>query len=323
MGSSSSSKPSYLLCLTVRTRVIVLVFLLCQFQCCTSAAEVYTHNLSAAKNTSSRWGDNVIEMVYRRHETGSESLSKDVIQILEALFEELAAESSRSKFYETSVGDENIAIWGLFQCRHDLSKEECEGCVNRIPQLMKNNSMNKNGKTDMIPFPAQIHTWGCYIRYKAEEHDEYKVQQPKTNCGPSISSVVGFEEEREGAFTAAESAVVSVGNTYLCDITYKSMHVVAQCQANLEACQCSHCVNNAFKIALDQCPYSLSAHVYLDTCFIRYDYGNINNVNQGGGGGGGGVSAKLAAIVAGGAVALLIGLMFLYFIRAGGKREEW
>lgn len=88
-------------------------------------------------NLSSTNISNLQDLVYRH--CSNQYISTDpagsLPQILSSLFNELVEQSSISKFYETSAGDDYIAVSGLFQCRNDLSRDQCFSCVNRLPEM--------------------------------------------------------------------------------------------------------------------------------------------------------------------------------------------
>lgn len=260
---------------------------------------------------------NLHDLVYRH--CANQYLSTDpagsLPQILSSLFDELVEQSSQSKFYETSVGDDYIAVSGLFQCRNDLSRDQCFNCVNRLPEM----SNTFCGRT----VPARIRLSGCYLHYKADGSQVSRLELQHKTCSESKAANDGFEEVRDGAFAAVLSGVVE-GNGF-CDTSYESMHVIAQCQGNLEGCDCGECVTNAVQIAQDECGESISGEVYLDSCFMSYDYDGINeipsNSNQGFGKGpaGNSSSGRGLAFVAGGAVAVLLVFFFFYMCRSSRK----
>ncbi|KAI3459045.1 hypothetical protein Pfo_015708 [Paulownia fortunei] len=212
--------------------------------------------------------------------------------LLSALFQEFMARSSQSRFFETIVADDTIAISGTFQCRNDLSPDDCRSCVSKFPDM----------STDTNSRPDQLLHRAC-SKHKVNKND--------------------FEEMKYAAFAALESGVMN-GNGF-CEMTYESIHVVAQCAGSLGACDCVECVNNAVQIAAeDECRYSVSGEIYLDSCFISYDYYR----NHGFGGysdednGKGDKSPKLVAIVIGGLAVLSVGLAFCYFMRSFGKEKD-
>ena len=188
-------------------------------------------------------------------------------QTLSSLFQELVAHSSQSKFFKTIEGNNETAISGLFQCRGDMSDEECHNCVNAIPQISDN--------LCSLAMAARIQLFGCYTHYEADGFHEPDATNSKTNllykiCGESEAVDGGFVELRDSAFAALESGVVS-GNGFFSS-SYDSVQVTAQCEGDLGGCDCGECVNNAVQVAQEECGNSVSGEIYLDKCFISYSY---------------------------------------------------
>ncbi|XP_059669069.1 plasmodesmata-located protein 2-like [Cornus florida] len=236
-------------------------------------------------------------------------------ELLSNLFQELIAQSSKSKFFETYIGDDNAAISGLFQCREDLSNGDCNNCVTKLPEL----SNTLCGDT----IPARVQLSGCYVHYEVDGSESSGLELLHKTCSESKAVSSGFEELREGAFAALESGVMS-GHGF-CDMSYESMRVMAQCGGSLGDCECGECVSYAARIALDECGYSLSGQVYLGNCFISYSYyRNGMPSDSYKENGTGNTSGRLVAIVVGGAAALFFVLLFFYFIRScGKKKDDW
>ncbi|KAF7143726.1 hypothetical protein RHSIM_Rhsim05G0171200 [Rhododendron simsii] len=244
-------------------------------------------------------------------------------EILSSLFRELVEQSSVSKFYETSVGDDDIAISGLFQCRSDLGGDQCFDCVNRLPEM----SNALCGRQVQLSFhwtvPARIRLSGCYLHYKADGSQISRLELQHKTCSDSNVVSDGFEGVRDGAFAAVVSGVMS-GNGF-CDMSYESVHVTAQCQGNLEICDCGECVANAVQIAQDECGESISGEVYLDSCFMTYSYDGINEIpgNSNGGFGTRNIdSGKFVAIVGGVAVAAAFILFFFCFCKSLRRKSD-
>ncbi|GAA0140179.1 hypothetical protein LIER_01578 [Lithospermum erythrorhizon] len=234
--------------------------------------------------------------------------------LLSTLFQELVDEAGKSKFYQTSVGDEEVAVSGLFQCRGDLSSDECHNCVDKFSEVSKTSCGNV--------VPARIQLSGCYLRYHPEGDETMsRLQLLHKTCGKSHSEIVGFEEIRNSAFAALESGIRSSENGF-CDMKYEGVKLRAQCVGNLGACECGKCVNNALQIAQEECGYAGSGEVYLDSCFISYKYyhdginGDMYEDKQHGN------SNKLVAIVVGGIVALILAAAFYQFMRSCGKKKD-
>ncbi|XP_057803037.1 plasmodesmata-located protein 2-like [Salvia miltiorrhiza] len=240
------------------------------------------------------------------------------VLLLPNLFQELITHSSKAAFFKTIVGDEKTAISGLFQCRKDLSSDECRNCVITSSDL----SENLCGKI----LPARIQLRGCYVRYEGEEDGA----EPETDAGPeqilhracSKRKIKRdkFEVIKYAAFGEVERCVTSENG--FCELAYESIRVSAQCVGSLRStCDCGECVARAAEIACeDECRYSAAGEVYADGCFLSYDY-----IGEGGFGtykGGGDRSPKLVAIVVGGLAVLAVGVGLCYFTKSCWKKKD-
>ncbi|XP_060215402.1 plasmodesmata-located protein 4-like [Lycium barbarum] len=238
-----------------------------------------------------------------------DSISK--LSIASSLFQEFLDKSLESKFFETYAGDENIAILGLFQCRNDLNYNECHICTNRLVDIYSHFCGER--------LPARVQLSGCYLDYKAEEEREIsKLQMLHKVCSRKKANSRSFLEEMSYAFAEIESCGMN-GNGF-CDLSYGKVHVMAQCVGNLGGCDCGECVHKAVQIVHDECAYSLAGEVYLDGCYLSYNYGKYKISHEGKGSKEG--TQKLAAIVAGGILAaILLGAVF-YFMKSCGKKDD-
>ncbi|KAL3520610.1 hypothetical protein ACH5RR_018759 [Cinchona calisaya] len=250
------------------------IFVLC---CCLILPFVNTSNLDYNK------------LVYNhcKNQTSNDHPTESLSPILSALFQELSKQSSKSKFFVTSTGDEKMALSGLFQCRGDLSNQDCYSCVNKLPEL----SNSLCGQS----LPARVQLSGCSIRYQADGVVQTSQFQLLHSACSGENGLIGFQEKRDAAFSAVQECILS-GQGF-CDETCDSIHVMAQCDGILGVCDCGECVNTAVEIAREECGYSVSGEIYLDGCFITYSYqtnGFSGDWDEGSS------SGKLVAIVIGG-----------------------
>ncbi|CAL0300011.1 unnamed protein product [Lupinus luteus] len=245
------------------------------------------------------------------------------------MFQKLIAQSSQSKFFKTKelINNNTSIISGLFQCRKDITTQDCFTCVNSLPHM--SNTLCSNS------ISARVQLDGCYIKYEQEKvletSDEELSDQSDSNllhykiCGEisSVTNYVEFRELMDEAFVELENGIVNSDGYYR--VNYKGVQLMAQCEGDSETCECSRCVYAAVEIAKEQCGTSLSAQIYLDKCFISYiyqpdSYGNGNSVpgtrrNHS--------TEKLAAIIVGGAAAALLGFLFLSFLNSRCKKDEY
>ncbi|KAK7269157.1 hypothetical protein RIF29_21873 [Crotalaria pallida] len=251
-------------------------------------------------------------------------------QTLTSLFQQLIAQSSQSKFFKTKeLINDDTSISGLFQCRNDITSQDCFSCVNSLLHMS-----NTLCSSDSIS--ARVQLYGCYIQYNPEKvletsNNEELSDQSDSNllqykdCGVSVAAnyYVEFGELMDEAFVVLENGIVNSDNGYY-RMDYKGVQLMAQCEGDSESCECSRCVYDAVEVAKEQCGTTLSAQIYLDKCFISYiyqqeSYGNGNSVP---GAGRNNSTEKLAVIVVGGAVALFLAFMFLSFLNSRRKKDD-
>lgn len=200
----------------------------------------------------------------RVNPTGSHS------RTLSTLFQELVSHSLQSKFFRSAIeGDNETAILGLFQCRRDISNEDCGHCVNTLPDVSR--SLCKESTA------ARIHLYGCYMRYEPEGVPEAPFKHHELvykSCVEAKQVVVAagtLEEMTARAFAALESGIADGGDGFY-KTKFESVEVMGQCEGYLEGCECEECVTLAVHIANEQCSRAVSGQIYLDKCFISFSY---------------------------------------------------
>ncbi|KAK4281334.1 hypothetical protein QN277_012842 [Acacia crassicarpa] len=185
-------------------------------------------------------------------------------QNLKSLVATLVAQSAQKVFASTTSGDGQNAIRGLYQCRGDLSNSDCYKCVSKIPDMLD--------KLCGQVVAARIQLSGCYLRYEIVGFKQvsgtqllYKV------CGSIQASGSGFAERRETAFGMVENGVKSGGSLFYTG-SYQSLYVLGQCEGDLSSGDCGDCVKSAEDQAKYICGNSISAKVYLQKCYISYNF---------------------------------------------------
>lgn len=201
-------------------------------------------------------------------------------QSLSSLSSSLSSQSSTAKFFKTTSPDQSL--FALFQCRGDLSSSDCSSCVSKAV------SMWSILCSDTVA--ARVQLGGCYVLYEIAGFPQVSSSQMlyKT-CGSSNGGGEGFEETRDTAFSSLQNGVIVGGGFFA--TTYQSVYAMAQCQGDLSSADCGECVEQAVQKSQVECGGASSGQVYLDKCYISYDYypnGVAGDSGGGGGGGGGG-----------------------------------
>lgn len=140
-------------------------------------------------------------------------------------------------------------------------------------------------------------------------------------CG-SGGSGNEFEEKRDTAFANLQSGMTTANGFYA--TSYQSVYAMAQCEGDLSTSDCSECVSQAVQKSEVECGGASSGQVYLDKCYISYNYYPNGVPHDGGGGGGlgGAQTGKTVAIVVGGAAGVGFVIICLLFARNLMKKKD-
>ncbi|XP_071715590.1 plasmodesmata-located protein 3-like [Rutidosis leptorrhynchoides] len=251
-------------------------------------------------------------------------------QNLQSLYSNLITQSSSSNFYNQTVGNDQLptSVTGLYQCRGDLTGQDCATCVKKIPDVI-----NKVCGGDTIAARVQLN--GCYLKYEVvgfppDSTTELLYKQ----CGSNRASGSGFDTRLESAFGQIEKGVGN-GKGYYSGV-YESVYVLGQCEGDLGSSDCVNCVKSAEQNAQSACGSSLSGQIYLQKCYISYTYypngvpgsgtagggGIQTGATEAGGGSGGHNTQKTVAIIIGGLAGLFLGIAFLLVLKSAFMKKK-
>ncbi|XP_051207146.1 plasmodesmata-located protein 2 [Lolium perenne] len=235
-----------------------------------------------------------------------------------ALSSSLAAQSASAKFYKTSSASASAAsasVFGLFQCRGDLSGPDCSSCVAR--------AMSSWPDLCGAAVAARVQLNGCLARYEVSGFPQVSgVQMLFKTCGSGGGGGDADLEVRRGTAFAQLQAGVGTSAGGFFATSYQQVYALAQCEGDLSAVDCSNCVTQAVQHVQVECGGAPSGQVYLDKCYITYSYYPHGVPHGGGGGLGGQQTAKTVAIVLGGALALGFLVICLLFARSLVKKKD-
>ncbi|GJN09135.1 hypothetical protein PR202_ga27114 [Eleusine coracana subsp. coracana] len=201
-----------------------------------------------------------------------------------ALASTLSAQSSSAKFFKTSSSPGSASVFGLFQCRGDLSGSDCASCVSRAASSWSNVS-------------------GVQMLFKT--------------CGTGGGGGGDFEVRRDTAFAQLQSGIATSSGGFVAT-SYQAVYAMAQCEGDLSTGDCGQCVTQAVQHVEVECGGASSGQVYLDKCYISYSY-YPHGVPHGGAGQ---QTAKTVAIVLGGAVGLGFLVICLLFAKSLTKKKD-
>ncbi|KAJ8763937.1 hypothetical protein K2173_003719 [Erythroxylum novogranatense] len=242
-------------------------------------------------------------------------------QALSALFGSLVQQSTKAKFFNTTTGTGQTTITGLFQCRGDLSANDCYNCVSNLPVLTD----KLCGKT----IAARLQLYGCYMLYEVAGFSQISgMEMLFKTCGATNVAGTGFQERRDSAFQTLVNGVVSGHGFYTTN--YESVYLLGQCEGDVGDSDCGECVKSAVQRAQVECGSSISGQIYLHKCFISYSYypngvprrSSSSSSSASYSSGTGQNTGKTVAIILGGAAGVGFLVICLMFARNMMKKRD-
>lgn len=235
-----------------------------------------------------------------------------------ALATALSAHSLHTNFFKTTTSYSGQTLSGLYQCRGDLATPDCSACVSSLLPMWS--TLCGSAVAARIQLPS------CYAFYQVSGFPQTSgTQLLFKTCASGSSGGSDFEVRRDTAFSNLQSGIAAAGTVGFYATNYQSVYALAQCEGDLSVADCSECVSQALQKAEVDCGGAISGQVYLDKCYITYNYYPNGVPRSGEGLGNGGQqqqTGKTVAIVVGGAAGLGFLVIFLLFTRSLFKKKE-
>lgn len=179
-----------------------------------------------------------------------------------------ATYSSYDKFTVMGSSPQYI-VYGLYQCRGDLSMPDCAQCVARaVTQLGVLCSQTCGGSVQLQ---------GCFVKY---DNASFLGVEDKTvvlkKCGPSV----GYDTESMGLRDAVLGSLASGGGLYRVGGSGKVQGII-QCTGDLSMGQCQDCVLEAIRRLKADCGTAVYGDMFLAKCYARYTTGGAQAYSRG------------------------------------------
>ncbi|GJT49783.1 cysteine-rich repeat secretory protein 12-like protein [Tanacetum coccineum] len=147
---------------------------------------------------------------------------------------------------------QNDSVYGLFQCRGDLSSSDCKECVmSSITQLRATCPVSSGGAIQLD---------GCFVKYDKSlffgDEDQGEVLK---RCGPSV----GYNSDALNRIDSALAFLIAGNGLYFRAGDYGSIQGVAQCVQDLSESDCQDCISEACGRLRSECQTSTWGDTYL------------------------------------------------------------
>ncbi|KAF5943356.1 hypothetical protein HYC85_017433 [Camellia sinensis] len=193
---------------------------------------------------------------------------------LKKLLYSLSLNSSVSNFYNTTTGNDQDRVFGLFLCYNFVSKDDCKNCIESASQDIQTLCGKRN--------EAVVWEENCQLRYANESffgHLDVTGNIRKDNkqnvSGDEFgqfSSVVNdtlHNLSRLAAFNPSYG-MYATGAVNFTDT--KTIYALVQCTTDLSPDDCNTCLEIAIVNTSSCCSDSHGARLLSPSCYLRYEF---------------------------------------------------
>ncbi|KAJ0867252.1 putative Gnk2-like domain-containing protein [Helianthus annuus] len=192
------------------------------------------------------------------HFTPGSPYESNVNSVLTSLVNSAAFASFNNFKISVPGSTQSDIVYGLFQCRGDLTTSVCRDCVAHAVSRLGVICPGSSGGAMQLD--------GCFVKF---DSSAFLGVEDKTEvfkkCGPSV----GYNSDSLGrrdavlAYMAANGQYFRVGGS-------GSVQGVGQCVQDLSLSECQDCLEEASGRLKSECGTSAWGDMYLGKCYMRY-----------------------------------------------------
>ncbi|XP_039136776.1 cysteine-rich repeat secretory protein 55-like [Dioscorea cayenensis subsp. rotundata] len=183
---------------------------------------------------------------------------------------DLQTKAPISGFATSSAGQDQNIVYGLAQCRGDVSSADCTSCIDEATQKVKT----------ICPKKADVRIWYdyCFMRFNTNNF----IGKADTGYAVIYINVENatdperFDVEVGSLMSKVREKAVVAGNGGLgrgkSEFTpYVTIYGLAQCTRDLEPLPCAQCLSSAVEKFPEYCRYRKGCQVLYSSCIVRYE----------------------------------------------------
>ncbi|KAK2386383.1 plasmodesmata-located protein [Trifolium repens] len=195
----------------------------------------------------------------------------------------------------------NDIVYGLYQCRGDISMPDCSSCVAHAVSRAR----------DICPGACGgvVQLEGCYVKY---DNVKFLGVEDKTivlkKCGPYVGYDTGTRDAVLAGLMGSGGGYFRVGGS-------GQLKGMAQCIGDLSFVECEDCVSEAIRRLRSDCPAADFGDMFLGKCYARYSTGGGAHSYSKAHGKSDNNGEKTFAIIIGLLAGVAILIIFLAFLR--------
>ncbi|XP_071716655.1 cysteine-rich repeat secretory protein 55 [Rutidosis leptorrhynchoides] len=200
----------------------------------------------------------------------SKNTTTKITNNINSLLTKLVQTTSLSGYSATSYGTGQAQVFGLAQCRQDVSTEDCSTCIQEASKEIRNICPNN--------VDARIWYEYCFLRYNTENF----IGQLDTGYGTFYANVENVTDpntfnEKLGALMNQISSSASTpgskgigkGETEL--TPFVTLYALVQCTQDLSPLLCRQCLAIAEGVFETFCDEKKGCRVIYSSCYVRYE----------------------------------------------------
>lgn len=189
---------------------------------------------------------------------------------IKALLAELVSKAALNGYIATFSGSGEDKVYGLAQCRGDVSSKECSTCIRDAADQV----------VQRCPGQVEARIWFdyCFLRYGQDNF----VGKVDTSVGifyyntGNVTDPDVFERKLGALMDAVRSQAVSSANKGLgkgeTDLSpLVTLYALAQCTRDLPPLSCAQCVAIAVEMFGTICKQRKGCRVLYSSCYVRYE----------------------------------------------------
>ncbi|XP_074267412.1 cysteine-rich receptor-like protein kinase 6 [Silene latifolia] len=187
---------------------------------------------------------------------------------LDRVLNNLSSKSTSLKFDNYTFGDGANQVYGIFQCRFDISFNVCSACINDATQMI----------TGVCPLYGEAIVWyfECMLRYSNRNIFSLSEDYPWAYLTPG-SEVADYEEFSPILAKALNGVIKNASSTssrYAFGETdstfFERLYSFAQCTPDIDNLGCNSCLTSALSLLNSCCNASSGVMIFYPSCQLRY-----------------------------------------------------
>ncbi|CAE6228723.1 unnamed protein product [Arabidopsis arenosa] len=203
------------------------------------------------------------------------SASSQVSKNIDSLLATLVSKTPSQGFVTTTSSSYNKKekVYGLAQCRGDISKTDCSTCIQDAAKKIREVCPNQSDSRILYDF--------CFLRYSQENF----IGKLDTGAGLIYFNVANvtetdpktFDNELGALFDKIRSEAVlpksqglGKGKTKL--TPFVTLNGLVQCTRDLSALDCAQCFATAVGSFMTTCHNKKGCRVLYSSCYVRYEF---------------------------------------------------